>query len=333
MRKTRWNMASYWTLAALATAMWALCWMPVLGAALDAARNTPERAGRGYAYTQGLCTIYAGSIVAVSNGTAYPAADVSGYKVVGKAMATQDNTGAAYDATRTIEVANGIFRWENGGSFTTASPGELAYVSDDQTVRTSAATYDIVAGVIVWVDDDGVWVDTGNIPRQGAQSVASLAVSGAATVGTTLGVTGAATLSSTLAVTGNSTLGGTLAVTGAATLPVVKTVVQTATSRVCTSADYGKLIVVSTNAAVAITLPANGAAAGSWIDFVVAGTDDCAPTVAAASADTLRGPNDVDLDSVTYGTGHRIGAYLRCISDGAFWTALNLGTTTMTGND
>jgi hypothetical protein len=64
---------------------------------------------------------------------------------------------------------------------------------------------------------------------------------------------------------------------------------------------------------------------------MVTGTDACAPTVAAASADTLVGPNDVDLDSVTYGTGHRIGAYLRVISDGSYWHAINLGTTTMTG--
>ena len=47
---------------------------------------------------------------------------------------------------------------------------------------------------------------------------ASLIVTGAATVGTTLGVTGAVTLSSSLGVTGLVTVGTTLGVTGAATL-------------------------------------------------------------------------------------------------------------------
>lgn len=51
----------------------------------------------------------------------------------------------------------------------------------------------------------------------GASTLASLAVTGAAIVGTTFGVTGASTLSSTLAVTGAATLASTLAVTGVAT--------------------------------------------------------------------------------------------------------------------
>jgi hypothetical protein len=65
----------------------------------------------------------------------------------------------------------------------------------------------------------------------------------------------------------------------------------------------------------------------------VMGTDACAPTISAATADTLIGPNDVDLDSVTWGTGHRIGAYCRFISDGAFWHVQNLAGTTMTYTD
>jgi hypothetical protein len=62
-------------------------------------------------------------------------------------------------------------------------------------------------------------------------------------------------------------------------------------------------------------------------------SDDCAPTIAAATADRLIGPNDVDLDSVTFATTHRIGARVQFVSDGAFWHAVNLGSTTMTGND
>jgi len=84
-----------------------------------------------------------------------------------------------------------------------------------------------------------------------------------------------------------------------------------------------------------ITLPANGAAAGSKIDVMLGAnsTDSTAVTIAAATVDTLVGPNDQDLDSVTWGSSHRIGAWAKFISDGSFWHVLNLGGTTMTYND
>ena len=102
-----------------------------------------------------------------------------------------------------------------------------------------------------------------------------------------------------------------------------------------TSANYSTMILVNTNAAVAITLPANGAAAGSWVDVAVhsSATDACAPTIATATADTLVIINGIDGDSVTYGTGHRIGAYARFWSDGSFWHYVNMGPTTLTEND
>lgn len=127
----------------------------------------------------------------------------------------------------------------------------------------------------------------------------------------------------------------TTAIAGPLTAPRVTPVTEATTTRICTSADYGKTIMVTTNAAVAITLPANGAAAGSWIEVMTGAgaTDSCAPTIAAATTDTLVGPNDPDLKSVTWGTGHRIGAQARFISDGSFWHVRNLGGTTMTYTD
>ena len=115
--------------------------------------------------------------------------------------------------------------------------------------------------------------------------------------------------------------------------PVQPTTTITTNAYVLTSANYGSSILVNTNAAVAITLPANGAAVGSWVEVGVIGTDDCAPTISAATADTLIGPNDIDLDSVTWATGHRINALARFWSDGAKWHVLNLGGTTMTYTD
>lgn len=99
--------------------------------------------------------------------------------------------------------------------------------------------------------------------------------------------------------------------------------------------DLNQIQWINTNTTVAITLPTNGCPAGSWVDIGVhsGASDDCAPTISAATADTLITPNSADSDSVTWGTGHRIGAYARFVSDGAFWHVQNLGGTTMTVND
>ena len=160
-------------------------------------------------------------------------------------------------------------------------------------------------------------ITAGNLPV--AQITNALAISTALTVGGTLDITGAATI------------------TGGLVSRKITTVTESTTTRVCTSADYGKLILIVTNAAVAITLPANGAAAGSTIEFMIAArsatlpaTDDCAPTISAATADTLYGPNTIGLDSVTWATSHRIGARAKFESDGFFWHVQNLGGTTMT---
>ncbi len=115
--------------------------------------------------------------------------------------------------------------------------------------------------------------------------------------------------------------------------PVVPTTADATTTIVLTAADYGTTTLCSSNAAVAVTLPANGAAAGSWLEVAVIGTDDCAPTISAATTDTLIGPNDADLKSVTWATGHRINAIARFWSDGSFWHVQNLGGTTMTYTD
>ena len=110
------------------------------------------------------------------------------------------------------------------------------------------------------------------------------------------------------------------------------TVIDATATRVCTSADYGKTIFLSYAGSVAVTLPANGAPAGTPIRFIIDGADTCAPTIAAATADTLITANDAAADSVTFATGHRIGACVLFISNGTKWVAINEGSTTMTVN-
>jgi hypothetical protein len=165
---------------------------PVASAtALSANRDTPYRTGE---YVTMIVAsgsvIYAGAMVC-ENGSAkaVAAADASGYAVIGCAQEKVDNTTAYYSATKTVKVRRGVFRWGNGGSFTDANVGDFAYVSDDATVTAAGSvTYDIVAGVIIDTDSDGVWVDTYAIGGQGAASVTTLNASGAVSVGSTLTV-------------------------------------------------------------------------------------------------------------------------------------------------
>lgn len=193
--------------------------------ALTADRETSERSGQAIGLTAASNLFYAGSMVCISSGKAVPAADASGYVCVGKAEGYLDNTAALYSATRVLVARRGVFRWVNGGSFTDSDIGSLAYVSDDQTVTTAAAaTYDIVAGIIVDVDSDGVWVDSYAIGGQGAASVTTWTASGNGSVGGTLAVTGRITGSAGLTVTGASTNNGSMVVTNGLTVGGAATV-------------------------------------------------------------------------------------------------------------
>ena len=175
--------------------------------------NTPQRTGELVSLAQGSNSLFAGTLVCITtDGVLAPASDVASLKVVGRAERSSDNTGDAYSAAKTVTVRRGVFQWANGGGFTNSDIGSLAYVQDDNTVTTAgASTYKIVAGIIVDVDANGVWVDSYAVGGQGAASVTTLAASGNASVGGTLGVTGATTL------TGNTIVSGTLTATGAVT--------------------------------------------------------------------------------------------------------------------
>jgi len=116
--------------------------------------------------------------------------------------------------------------------------------------------------------------------------------------------------------------------------PILDNSTTAETTVVITSADYGKTMLFTYAGAVAVTLPANGATAGSWFRCINASSDTTAPTYSAATADTLITFNNAEADSVTYGTGHRIGSCVMFISNGSFWVAINeSGSNTMTVTD
>jgi hypothetical protein len=168
----------------------------IFAAALTAARDTPSRSGDLVAVgVASNTTIYVGAMVAVdATGYAVPAADATGLRVIGRAESTVDNSGTAGAGAQTIAVRRGVFRWTNGDTFTRADVGALAFVEDDgQVQKAAAATYDIIAGSIIDVDADGVWVDTYHLGSQGSATLAAVTVQGNGTVGGTLGVAGVAT--------------------------------------------------------------------------------------------------------------------------------------------
>lgn len=110
----------------------------------------------------------------------------------------------------------------------------------------------------------------------------------------------------------------------------LETTTLTVAAQTLQPALYGKVIFLSGATTANLTLPANGAPPGSVMTFINVGTDSCAPTFVAATADTLITVNDAAADSVTFGTGHRIGSMVQFISTGTYWVAINIGSTTMT---
>lgn len=84
-------------------------------------------------------------------------------KVAGVATLPADNEHGAAGAVR-AEVEVGEHKFKNGGDITVASVGVTAYMADAHSVVLDAGTAPTlkpVAGTIVQVDDDGVWVRIG----------------------------------------------------------------------------------------------------------------------------------------------------------------------------
>lgn len=130
--------------------------------ALTADRDTPERAGVDFSFPVAAATkIYAGALVALdAAGDAVPGSAATTLTAVGRADEQVDNTGAAGD--KVIAVRKGVFRFVNSGTdpITRAEIGADAYIVDDETVAATDGTGTLsVAGKIVDLDADGVWVE------------------------------------------------------------------------------------------------------------------------------------------------------------------------------
>jgi len=114
--------------------------------------------------------------------------------------------------------------------------------------------------------------------------------------------------------------------------PKLVTTTSTSTSLTLTSTNYGTTIYWSPTGVATGTLPANGAAAGSWIRIKVLTNQNT--TISAATADTLITTGDTTADSVAFTTANqKIGAEYFFESNGTVWIASNHSTgCTMTIN-
>ena len=114
--------------------------------------------------------IFAGAIVAANaTGFATKGAAATTLTYLGRADEFVDNTGGA-DGAKTIMVRRKkAFKWKNStDAVVQADLGKVCYIEDDQTVCHTASGKS-VAGTVVGVETDGVWVDV--IGSQGVQGI------------------------------------------------------------------------------------------------------------------------------------------------------------------
>ena len=128
--------------------------------ALTADRNTPFRDSELFPVpVAASTTIYAGSlVVSNANGYAAPGSAIAGLVALGRAEEQVINGGA--NGAKTVAVRrNKAFKFANSGTdaVVQADLGRSCYIEDDQTVC-HTATSKSVAGTVLQLDTDGVWV-------------------------------------------------------------------------------------------------------------------------------------------------------------------------------
>lgn len=132
---------------------------------LNQDRNTVERAGRQLTLEVAAgAKIFTGALVVVNtNGFAAPGAATEGFKVAGRAEEYIDNTLGA-NGDQSINIKRGTFKFDNDTTLPVQHKDllGLCYVKDDGTVRaedTTAGAVNIIAGKVLGVEEDGVWVE------------------------------------------------------------------------------------------------------------------------------------------------------------------------------
>lgn len=133
--------------------------------ALSAARPTQEMLGPLLGVpVKGSTVCYAGGLAVSNAGYAAPGTTATGLVALGRFEATADNSTGA-DGAISVNIKPGTFKFANSASadaIAQAQVGSDCYIVDDQTVaKTSGTSTRSVAGKVVAVDADGVWVKIG----------------------------------------------------------------------------------------------------------------------------------------------------------------------------
>jgi hypothetical protein len=132
-------------------------------AALTADRNTPKKDARLLGFPIAAnAKIFAGALIAANaTGFAAPGSTATTLTALGRAESSVDNTGGA-DGAKTIQVTRqDAFKYANLATdlVTQAEIGKNCYIVDDQTVaKTNGTSTRSVAGKVLGVEADGVWV-------------------------------------------------------------------------------------------------------------------------------------------------------------------------------
>lgn len=134
--------------------------------ALSQDRMTKRRDGKRFNDPVAAATIlYVGALVCLNAaGNAVPGATATG--LVARGICTERADNASGDAgDQHVDTEPGVFAFKNSAAadeIDRSHIGELAYIVDDETVAATHATNTrSVAGSIVDVDSDGVWVRVG----------------------------------------------------------------------------------------------------------------------------------------------------------------------------
>ncbi|MFZ4537824.1 hypothetical protein [Propionivibrio sp.] len=132
--------------------------------ALTADRNTPFKDGESLAVPVAAnAVIFAGAlVVANASGFAAPGSTATTLTYLGRAESAVNNTGGANGDKALVVRREKAFKWANlaGDPVVQADLGKTCYIVDDQTVaKTSATDTRSIAGKVVQVDADGVWVE------------------------------------------------------------------------------------------------------------------------------------------------------------------------------
>lgn len=111
---------------------------------------------------KGATTILQGALVVMESGLAIPGKTAAGLTVLGIAVATVQNTGA--DGAKKVQTKRGTFKFFNLGAdaVVVGDVGKDCYLVDDQTVaKTSNTNARSIAGKVIAVESDGVFVRVG----------------------------------------------------------------------------------------------------------------------------------------------------------------------------